>query len=181
VDRRAFVAGLPLLAAALPSLAKAAPGGPPGGRATRGRLVVGQTPPPLQLSRISGTEEVTLRGLAGRVVLLDFWATWCSPCRAIMPLLDRMYAQYQPQGLSLLGLSREGEPAIRAHLAANPVNYTIAHDIGGGTTRSYGVRGIPMLVAIDRAGKVREVFVGVDGPTIRRIDALVQRMLAETV
>lgn len=180
MDRRAFVAGLPLLAASLPSLAKAAPGGPSGAAPQRGQLVVGQAPPELRVSRIAGTEEVTLAGLAGRVVLLDFWATWCSPCRAIMPLLDRMYTRYEPRGLSLLGLTREGEPAIRAHLAANPVQYTIARDVGG-TTRSYGVRGIPMLVAIDRAGKVREVFVGVDGPTIRRVDALVQRMLAETV
>jgi len=181
MDRRAFVTGLPFLAASLSGVAHAAPGGPPTGGARRSApLQVGQPPPPLSLSRLSGTEEVTLAGLAGRVIVLDFWATWCGPCQAIMPLLDNMYSRYQAQGLSIVGLSPESEATIRRHMSSNPVRYTIARDVGG-TIRAYGVRGIPMLVAIDRTGKVREVMVGVDGSRIRTLDTLVQRMLAEAV
>ena len=179
MDRRAFVASIPLLGATLSSIAHAAPNGPaPTGRAAQ-PLMVGQPPPPLHLTRLSGSDEVTLEGLAGRVVVLDFWATWCRPCRAIMPLLDSMYTRYNSQGLSIVGLSPETEGDIRAHMQRTPVRYTIARDVGG-TIQAYGVRGIPMLVAIDRTGKVREVMVGVDGPAIQRLDNLVQRMLAET-
>lgn len=178
VQRRAFLAGLPLLAA-LPSVARAAPGGPPGS-ASSGPLVVGQSPPPLALSRLSGTDEVTLDGLAGRVVLLDFWATWCRPCLALMPMLDAMHGRYHGRGLSIVGLSPEPEALIRGHLGAHPVAYTIARDVGG-TIRAYGVRGIPMLVAIDRAGKVREVMIGIDDQSFGQLDTLVQRMLAERV
>lgn len=181
VDRRAFLTGIPFVVASIGASARAAPNPPrPGGAMPSGPLVVGQPPPPLALERVSGTEPVTLTGLAGRVVVLDFWATWCRPCRQIMPLLDGMYRQYRAQGLSVVGLSPEPERDIRGHIDAHPVRYTIARDIGG-TIRSYGVRGIPMLVALDRAGEVREVMVGVNGPTILRLDSLVQRLLAERI
>ncbi len=141
-------------------------------------LVVGEDAPPLAAQRVAGPDPVTLDGLAGRVVILDFWATWCGPCRAVMPLLDAMYQARGSEGLSIVGVSPESDQDIRAHLAQHPVHYTVARDVGG-TVRAYGVRGIPMLVVLDRAGKVREVMMGVDGPSFRRLDTLVTQLLAE--
>jgi thiol-disulfide isomerase/thioredoxin len=132
----------------------------------------------LAATRIAGRERVDLQDLGGRVVVLDFWTTWCRPCRAIMPLLDALYRRHRDRGLSVVGLSPEPERSIRDHLAARPVDYTIARDTGG-TMRAYGIRGIPTLVVIGRDGAVREVMVGVDAPAMRRLDALVQRLLAE--
>ena len=181
--RRLLPLALALLAltAAVAQTVHAAPGGAPagagGGRAP-GPLAVGRPPPALNLSRISGSDETTLEGLRGRVVVLDFWATWCGPCQAVMPALDRLHTQHHGRGLSVIGLSAESDAAIRAHIARVPVAYTIARDTGG-TLRSYGVRAIPTMVVLDRAGKVREIFVGVDGPAMQRLNGLVTQLLGE--
>lgn len=157
--------------------AYAAPGNDPVGT-RRDRLTVGEPPPPLALDRIRGTDEVTLGGLAGRVVVLDFWATWCGPCRAVMPALDAMYRRHHAQGLSVVGLSPETDRAIRSHLAALPVSYTVARDVGG-TMERYGVRAIPTIVVVDRAGQVRDILIGVDRSSIARLEALVTQLLAQ--
>lgn len=158
--------------------AHAAPGNEPSAGRRVGRVTIGSAPPPLNLDRIAGNESVTLDGLAGRVVVLDFWATWCRPCHAIMPALDALYRRHRAQGLSVVGLSPEPDAAIRAHLAAAPVDYTIARDVGG-TMEGYGVRAIPTLVVLDRSGQVREVMVGVDPASLSRLDTLVTQLLAQ--
>lgn len=119
-----------------------------------------------------------LRDLRGRVVVLDFWASWCRPCRAIMPTLDQLHSDHHDDGLTVLGVAREPESRILRHLERSPVHYTIARDAGG-TLARYGVRAIPTVVVIDRRGLVREVFVGVDGDALGRIQRLVTTLLAE--
>jgi thiol-disulfide isomerase/thioredoxin len=173
----ALVVAAGLVICALVPDAHAAPGNDP--RAQRpGRLAVGQPPPALSLDRIAGTEAVTLSGLAGRVVVLDFWATWCSPCRAVMPALDDLYRRHRSRGLSVVGLSPESEPDIRSHLSMAPIGYTIARDTGG-TMQRYGVRAIPTIVVLDRRGSVREILIGVDGRSLTHLEDLVGRLLAE--
>ena len=166
------VLGVLVLAAGV----SAAPENERGRRA--GHIAIGEAPPPLSLERIAGREEVTLRGLSGRVVVLDFWATWCSPCRAIMPALDDLYRRHRAAGLSVVGMSPESLDVIRAHAQNSPVEYTIARDVGG-TMQAYGVRGIPTMVVLDRRGRVRDVMVGVDGNSFPRLEGLVTRLLAE--
>ncbi len=172
-----LVGGLLLFAAVVAPGAHAAPGNEPN-RPRSGRVEVGSAPPPLNLDRIAGTEAVTLEGLAGRVVILDFWATWCTPCRAVMPALNDLYRRHRAQGLSVVGLSPEPDAVIRRHVAVEPVQYTIARDLGG-TMRGYGVRAIPTLIVLDRSGQVREVMVGVDPSSIGRLERLVEQLLAQ--
>ena len=152
-------------------------GEPPRAEGGRAGRLINQTAPTVSATRLAGSDPVRLDALRGRVVLLDFWATWCGPCRATMPALDAMHRAHHGAGLTVLGLSTERTDRIRAHLARAPVGYTIASD--GGTAERFGVDALPTVVVIDRAGRVRDVMVGIDPSSFRRLDALVRRLLAE--
>ncbi len=141
-------------------------------------LRIGAIPPALDTQLVSGSDAVSLDGLRGRVVVLDFWATWCGPCRMIMPSLDQMSTRYHARGLTVLGVARESASDIRDHLSRSPVGYTIARDRGR-TMTEYGVRAIPMLVVIDRTGTVRDIVTGVGSSEMADLDALVARLVAE--
>lgn len=141
-----------------------------------GRLRIGEGAPPIDAERVSGPDAVSLARLRGRVVLIDFWASWCGPCRAIMPGLDGLHRRLHDRGLTILGVSREHRATIEAHLSRSPVGYTVARDLGP-TQLRYGVRAIPTLVVLDRRGRVRDVRVGEsDLPALER---LLERLLAE--
>lgn len=178
---RALAASVVLASAALVALSStaiAAPTERTGGSAGVGPLRFGEAAPAIAAQRLSGEDGVSLEDLRGRVVVLDFWATWCGPCRAIMPALDALHQRHHASGLTVLGIAREPEGRIREHLAERPVGYTVARDVGGTLSR-YGVRALPMLVVLDRSGQVRDVVVGMDDASMARLDGLVRRLLSE--
>jgi thiol-disulfide isomerase/thioredoxin len=169
VRRGSSITSLRATLAAAPTEPRPAPGP---------AAVVGAPAPEVVAERVSGSDPVDLPALRGRVVLLDFWATWCGPCRRIMPELDRLHRALHAQGLSVIGLTDERPETVRAFLARTPVTYTLARDIGR-TARRFGVRAMPTLVVVDRAGHVREVVVGGDAASLARVRALVEQLLRE--
>ncbi len=142
-------------------------------------LVGAQAPGWRGIEGVSGAFPPSIDALRGRVVLLEFWATWCAPCRVIAPKLGALQARYGAQGLSVLGVSTEDAPDVASFAQHFPLRYAVAVDKAADTTRSYGVVGLPTLVVIDKRGVVRGVSIGYDPGEDARLDAMVRALLAE--
>jgi thiol-disulfide isomerase/thioredoxin len=111
-------------------------------------------------------EPLSLASLRGKVVLVDFWATWCKPCVKSMPELDAMYRDYQKLGLVVVGVSvdqgDEREKKVRKFLGKNPVSYPIAVDAAENSSwEAFQVAVLPTLYLIGREGVVLERWSGV--------------------
>ena len=124
-----------------------------------------------------GTDPVDIARLRGRVVILDFWASWCGPCRMMMPLLNQMSDRYRAQGLTVIGLTDEPVEVARSVGLRLGIRYTLASNADA--MRSYSVRNLPTMVVLDRAGTVREVTVGTETP--RALTQTIERLLAEPI
>ncbi len=96
----------------------------------------------------------TLRGLRGKVVLVNFWATWCPPCRKEMPDLEALYEQFEQQGLVILAISDEGESKVRHFVAERKVTYPVLLDPGRKVNERFEVEGIPKSFVFNRDGKL---------------------------
>ena len=105
--------------------------------------------------------EVRLSDLRGQVVMINFWATWCGPCRQEMPLLEQLQARYEPLGFTLLGVNVEPDSALAAEfLQRVPVSFPILFDRESKVSEQFGVEAMPSTVLIDREGRVRHVHRG---------------------
>jgi thiol-disulfide isomerase/thioredoxin len=126
-----------------------------------------------------GDAPASLSSLRGKVVVLDFWATWCGPCRLLAPKLSALQGRYGAQGLRVVGVTTDA--AEKAALFAQRVNmrYPVAVDPKGETSRAYDVSALPTLFVIDKRGVVRDVAVGYDEGREAQIEALLKELLAE--
>jgi thiol-disulfide isomerase/thioredoxin len=106
-------------------------------------------------------KQVSLKQFKGDVVMINFWASWCGPCRQEMPLLDGIYKQYKSLGFVLLGVNVEPDSkAANAWLKKTPVSYPILYDTHSTVSRLYRVQGMPTTVILGRKGNIRFVHQG---------------------
>jgi cytochrome c biogenesis protein CcmG/thiol:disulfide interchange protein DsbE len=119
----------------------------------------GEPAPDFDLPGAAGI--VHLRDYRGKVVYLDFWASWCVPCRQSFPWMNDMQARYRDKGLAVLAINADSRAADAARfLQQVPARFDIAYDTTGDVSRSYAVRAMPTSLLIDRAGRILDVHRG---------------------
>jgi thiol-disulfide isomerase/thioredoxin len=99
-------------------------------------------------------KKVTLSALKGKIVLVNFWATWCPPCQKEMPDLDLIYTHYQPQGLVILSLTNENSFTVNSFLSGKGYHPPVLIDDGGKVAKQFHVDGLPRTFVFDREGKL---------------------------
>ncbi|VAW77243.1 Thioredoxin family protein [hydrothermal vent metagenome] len=116
--------------------------------------------PDFALKTVSG-ENTRLSEHRGEVVMINFWASWCAPCRQEMPLLEELYTQYEPLGFTILGVNveKDSKPAL-AMLEDIPVSFPILLDTDSVVSKMYKVVAMPTTVLIDRDGNMRYLHHG---------------------
>ena len=128
----------------------------------RPHAAVGEPAPELVLPSLrQGNDPVRLSDYRGKVVYLDFWSSWCAPCRRAMPQLDALRQEYSRKDFEVVGVNVDTIAAdARRFLERVPVSYPIAADPAGHTARRFGVDTLPALVVIDGRGVIRDVLRG---------------------
>jgi len=121
---------------------------------------VGATAPGFTLKSNRG-ENVRLAEQRGQVVMLNFWASWCAPCRKEMPLLDELYQRYQSAGFVLYGVNVEPDASAGDKLIKDlQVSFPVLYDSDSIASKAYGVNAMPTTVVIDRDGVIRYINRG---------------------
>jgi len=124
-------------------------------------------------------QSISLSSFKGKVVYVDFWASWCAPCRISFPVLDSLYRGDQSRGLVVIGVNKDVTVAdAKKFLAKLPVSFPLVGDAGDAAARAFDVKTMPSGYLVDRKGVVRKVhrgFTPETGAAIREeIDALLK-------
>ncbi|WP_221793690.1 TlpA family protein disulfide reductase [Oceanobacter mangrovi] len=144
-------------------------------------LEIGQPAPQFRLPLLNSEPEPARMGISdlhGQLVLLDFWASWCGPCRKSLPFLDELQSRYSARGFQVLAVSLDDSAAAGlGFLQQYPVGYTNLLDVDSDVADLYQVRGMPTSVLIDRDGKVAWVHPGFKEQDKDQIEQQIQSRL----
>ena len=121
---------------------------------------------------------MNLGGLKGKIVFLNFWATWCGPCKSEMPSMEALYSKYRDRGLEILAVnSGEKAPVVNEFITDYGFSFPVVLDIDGSVSRTYGIQAIPTSYLIDRDGMIILRIVGSIDWNTPQIQAAIELLL----
>ena len=133
-------------------------------------LDAGQAAPDIELAAGAGAER--LSKLKGKVVYVDFWASWCGPCRQSFPWMNEMQGKYGAKGLQIVGVNLDAKRAdADQFLAQLPARFSVGFDAKGDTAKQFGVKGMPTSVLIGPDGKVLAIHQGFKDEDRKELEA----------
>lgn len=143
-----------------------------------GAATVGEPAPGFDVPSLRGDARLALEQFRGKVVLLDFWASWCTPCGQSLPLYEKLRSDLSGRGFELvaIGLDEDAEDG-RAFLERFDVHYPVGSDPEGMVASLYALKGMPYAVLIDRDGVVRATHVGFKPADIAALRAKIEALL----
>jgi len=142
---------------------------------------VGQPAPDFSLANMADHSLVTRQSIRGKVVLVDFWASWCGPCRQSMPLYDKLRAEFSPERFDILAINLDEEYTdAQAFMEKNKVSYPVALDPGGGCAKAFGLIGMPSSFLLDADGVVRARHNGFREKDIDELRTQITALLGKT-
>ena len=143
------------------------------------KTYIGQAAPAfVGLKAAQGSAPITVGGLKGKVVVVEFWAGWCQICRMIAPRLTAWHERIAPEGGLVLGITSESVQTAARDARALGMTYPILADESGDTTQAYRAYSLPMLFIVDQRGVVRDVVIGYSTEDLDAAETLVDQLLA---
>ena len=146
-------------------------------------LAAGKSPPApaFTLELLDGSGQLAFSDLRGKAVIVNFWASWCDPCKEEAPVLERAWQQHRGAGLVVVGVdANDFKGDARAFARRNRMTYPIVHDARAGSLGDYGVKNLPETFVVDRRGRIVGQISGqidANDDILARFDSFVSRAL----
>jgi len=139
---------------------------------------VGQPAPSFTLPSLPQDQQTALSAYAGKVVYLDFWASWCAPCRKSFPLLEALHKKLKAQGFEVVAVNLD-EDKVKAEqfLKEIPVGFTVVRDADGGWADKYVIESMPTSFILDKKGVVQHIHHGFTSDDIKGLEAKIMELL----
>ena len=136
---------------------------------------IGRAAPDFKLSDLSG-QEISLTQFRGKIVLLDFWATWCGPCRMTMPLLENLQKEYSGVMVQLAVNLEEPKDLVQDYVKSQGIRAQVLLDEQGSVAQAYGAEAIPRQVLIDKKGVVQYIQTGFSPAMSSQLRAEIEKL-----